>query len=152
MTSPDSETTRPFPPEPPPPARASDAEREETVRTLHDAVARGLLTLGEGDERVTAAYAARFRDDLPRLTADLPPGPSPAPVAPGWGAVLLLVWLQLRSSVTRESLRRTVHSPRRLAVAAVALVAVLSLAGVAAAESFEHHGHDGYELEQGDDD
>jgi uncharacterized protein DUF1707 len=152
MTSPDPGSTRPFPPEPPPPARASDAEREDTVRTLHDAVGRGLLTLGEGDERVAAAYAARFRDDLPRLTADLPPGPLPAPVAPGWRALLLLVWLQVRSSVTRESLRRAVQSPRRLALAAVALVAVLSLAGFATADSFEHHDHHGHELEQVDDD
>jgi len=150
MTSPDPETSRPFPQGPVPPARASDAEREETVRTLHDAVARGLLTLGEGDERVAAAYAARLRDDLPRLTADLPPGPSPAPVAPGWRALLLLAWLQLRSSVTRDSLRRTVQSPKRLAVAAVALVVVLTLAGFAAADSFEHHGHGGYELEHGE--
>ena len=31
------------------------------------------LTHEEGGERMTAAWAARFREDLPVLTADLPP-------------------------------------------------------------------------------
>src|SRR6478752_3051275 len=63
--------------------RASDADRVAVVRRLHDAVVRGLLTMEECDERVAAAYAARFVRDLPPLTADLPPAPSTAPVAPG---------------------------------------------------------------------
>src|SRR4051794_37120811 len=82
------------PQEPTPRARASDADREAVVRTLHDAVTRGLLTLQEGDERMAAAYAARFLDDLPSLTADLPPAAPSAPVAPGWRALVLLAWLQ----------------------------------------------------------
>ena len=45
----------------PPPLRASDAEPHgRRPHVLHDAVARGLLTLEECDERVAAAYAARF--------------------------------------------------------------------------------------------
>jgi hypothetical protein len=116
---------------------------------LHDAVARGLLTPEEGQERVTAAYSARFLQELPRLTADLPPAPSPAPVAPGWRALMLLAWLQLRSTLTRSSLRAAAGARRRLAVAAVALLAVLSLAGMAVADAFDdddrgqseyHHG------------
>jgi hypothetical protein len=148
MTSPDPGTTRPFPQDPPPPARASDAEREAVVTVLHDAVARGLLTLGEGDERVAAAYATRFRDDLPRLTADLPPGPPPAPAAPGWRALLLLAWLQLRDELMRPSFRRLAHSPRRLVLGVVALLVTLSLAGMAVADAVDHdHSeyHHGYE-------
>ena len=38
----------------PPPLRASDADRAETVRALQDAVARGLLTHDEGSERMSA--------------------------------------------------------------------------------------------------
>jgi hypothetical protein len=148
MTSPDPGTTRPFLQDPPPPARASDAEREAVVTVLHDAVARGLLTLAEGEERVAVAYATRFRDDLPRLTADLPPGSPPAPVAPGWRALLLLTWLQLRSELTRPSVRRLAHAPRRLVLGVIAVLVVLFLAGTAVAgavdhDPFEHH--HGYE-------
>ncbi|MGY1712659.1 DUF1707 domain-containing protein [Geodermatophilus sp. SYSU D00758] len=52
--------------------RASDAEREETVRQLQRGLTQGRLTVDEFDERVQAAYAARTRGDLARLTADLP--------------------------------------------------------------------------------
>ncbi len=148
MTSPDPGTTRRFPPDPPPPARASDAEREAVVMVLHDAVARGLLTLAEGEERVAAAYATRFRDDLARFTADLPPGPPRAPVAPGWRALLLLTWFQLRCELTRPSVRRLAHAPRRLVLGVVALLVVLSLAGMAVADAVDHQPmehHHGYE-------
>ena len=151
MTSPDSEPTRPFPQGTTPPARASDAEREAVIGVLHDAVARGLLTLEEGDERVAAAYATRFRDDLGRLTADLPPAPLPAPAAPGWRALFLLAWLQLRSELTRTSLRRFANSPRRLVLGAIALVVALSLVGMAVGEAVEHHDEDHYGYEWDDD-
>ena len=147
MTSPDPGTTRPFPQAPPPPARASDAERGAVVAVLHDAVARGLLTLEEGDERVAAALATRFRDDLGRLTADLPPGPPAVPAAPGWRALFVLAWLQLRSELARPSVRRLAHSPRRLALAAIALLVALSLVGTAVAEAVDHdppEHHHGY--------
>ena len=96
----ESLATDPFPPlqEPPPRMRASDADREAVVRILLDALARGLLTLDEGDERVAAAYAARYLDELPRLTADLPPAPATAPAAPGWRALASLIWLQVRTT------------------------------------------------------
>jgi hypothetical protein len=143
--SPESGTTDPSQPlqEPTPRVRASDADREAVVRTLHDAVARGLLSLEEGDERVTAAYAARCMDDLPRLTADLPPVPAAAPVAPGWRALALLAWLQLRTAAAGLSwrgARRAVRSRPRLAVAAVALLALLSVGAVMAGEGFDHGG------------
>ncbi len=145
MTSPDPETPRPasFPQEPTPPTRASDADREAVVGILHDAVGRGLLTPEEGQERVAAAYSARFLHELPRLTADLPPAPTPAPVAPGWRTLVLLVWLQVRDALSRSPLRGAARSPRRLAVAALALLAVLTLAGMAAADVFDRD-HDDY--------
>ena len=66
--------------------RASDAERSATVGVLQDAVARGLLSHDEGAQRMAIAFAARFRDELPQLTADLPPEipPTSAPTAVGW--------------------------------------------------------------------
>jgi Domain of unknown function (DUF1707) len=154
MTSPNSGTTGPSqPPQAPTPAaRASDADREAVVRTLHDAVARGMLSLEEGDERVAAAYATRFVDDLPRLTADLPPAPVPAPVAPGWRALAVLAFLQLRTALAGISWRAAVGSRRRLAVAAVVVLAVLSLAGMAAGELFDRGGDFGHEHEHYDND
>ncbi|MGW4056877.1 DUF1707 domain-containing protein [Amycolatopsis sp. NPDC004747] len=60
--------------------RASHADREAVVAQLHDAVEAGVLDLPEFDERVRAVYAARLRDELTRLVADLPkPAPEPAP-------------------------------------------------------------------------
>jgi hypothetical protein len=154
MTSPNSGTTDPSqPPQAPTPrARASDADREAVVRTLHDAVARGLLSLEEGDERVAAAYTARFVDDLPRLTADLPPAPVPAPVAPGWRALAVLAFLQLRTALGGISWRAAVGSRRRLAVAAVVVLAVLSLGGIAAGELSDHGSDFGHEAEHVDND
>jgi hypothetical protein len=61
--------------------RASHADREAVVARLHEAVEAGVLDLPEFDERVRAVYAARLRDELSRLVADLP-GPTPEPAAP----------------------------------------------------------------------
>ena len=66
--------------------RASDAEREAVVGRLRDAAGEGRLTVEELAERIDAAYAARTRDELDPLTADLPaagPGESPAAVGEG---------------------------------------------------------------------
>jgi hypothetical protein len=52
--------------------RASDAEREDTVQLLHQALGEGRLDLHETETRVTAAYAAVFRDELPAVLDDLP--------------------------------------------------------------------------------
>jgi hypothetical protein len=143
MTSPNSGPAAPS--QPPqgsaPRMRASDADRESVVRTLHDAVARGLLDLEEGDERIRAAYAARFLDDLPQLTWDLPPAPVPAPTAPGWRVLALLAWLQLRAALARFSWRdsaRSVRARPRLALALIAVLAVLSVAAVSGGDGFDH--------------
>ena len=52
--------------------RASDRERALVVERLTRALEHGRLTLTEYDERVAATYAAVRRDDLARITEDLP--------------------------------------------------------------------------------
>jgi DUF1707 SHOCT-like domain len=52
--------------------RSSDAEREEYATLVREAVGEGRLTLAEGDERLAAIYATRFRDELRPLITDLP--------------------------------------------------------------------------------
>ncbi|HWS38129.1 MAG TPA: DUF1707 domain-containing protein [Actinoplanes sp.] len=54
--------------------RTSDAEREEVAEILRAAMAEGRLDLTEGEERLAAAYAAKFGDELTVLTTDLPNG------------------------------------------------------------------------------
>lgn len=61
------------------PLRASTEEREATVRALSDAMAGGRLSSDEHSERVSAAYAARYRHELAGLTADLPAAEAPRP-------------------------------------------------------------------------
>lgn len=57
--------------------RASDAEREEVAARLRTAMSEGRLTLDEGEQRLSAVYATTYRDQLPELTADLPPADAP---------------------------------------------------------------------------
>jgi hypothetical protein len=52
--------------------RASDGERDQVVSLLQRDFADGRLTQAELEERVAAALAARTRDQLRALTADLP--------------------------------------------------------------------------------
>lgn len=54
--------------------RTSDTEREQIAEMLRAAMTEGRLTLEEGEERLAAAYAAKYRDELGPLTADLPDG------------------------------------------------------------------------------
>jgi Domain of unknown function (DUF1707) len=54
--------------------RTSDTEREQIAETLRAAMSEGRLTLEEGEERLATAYAAKYRDELGPLTADLPDG------------------------------------------------------------------------------
>lgn len=54
--------------------RASDAEREGAVEQLRDHFEAGRLDPEEFGERMEAALAARFVDELPPLLADLPSG------------------------------------------------------------------------------
>lgn len=71
---------------PEPQLRVSDVERETVATRLREAATEGRLSLDEADERQTLAYAARTRDDLAVLTADLP-APVRAPVQGGWGTL-----------------------------------------------------------------
>ncbi len=59
--------------------RTSDQEREQVAEILRAAAAEGRLTLEESDERLARVYAAKYRDELAPLTADLPSG--------GWEAL-----------------------------------------------------------------
>jgi Domain of unknown function (DUF1707) len=52
--------------------RASDGERDQVVALLQRHFAEGRLTQAELEERAGAAFAARTRDQLRALTADLP--------------------------------------------------------------------------------
>ncbi|WP_229073645.1 DUF1707 domain-containing protein [Actinoplanes sp. DH11] len=54
--------------------RTSDTEREHVAELLRAAMAEGRLDLTEGEQRLTHAYAAVYRDELAPLTADLPDG------------------------------------------------------------------------------
>lgn len=59
--------------------RASDADREETVKLLRLHHSEGRLTIDEFTERMERAYAAKTYGDLAALTADLPPSIPPIP-------------------------------------------------------------------------
>jgi hypothetical protein len=54
--------------------RASDGEREKFATIVREAVGEGRLDIAEGDARLAAIYAARFRDELGPFVADLPAG------------------------------------------------------------------------------
>ena len=56
----------------PPAIRASDAEREAVAARLRRAAGEGRLEPDELEERLGAAFAARTRDELVPLVADLP--------------------------------------------------------------------------------
>jgi len=69
--------------------RASDGERDQVVAQLQRHFADGRLTQAELGERVGAALAARTRDQLGALTADLPD----AEMRPARPAIALEPWL-----------------------------------------------------------
>jgi hypothetical protein len=75
--------------------RTSDKEREQIAEILRAAMTEGRLTLEEGEERLGIVYAAKFRDELAPLTADLP----------GHGRQALADTPQARTA-TRRGLRR----------------------------------------------
>ena len=76
-----------------PAVRASDAERERVITRLRNAAAEGRLTLEELSDRVEAAAGAVTRQDLERLTEDLPAQapvttpPEPADVPTGTSSI-----------------------------------------------------------------
>ena len=94
--------------------RCSDADRERTSARLRDAAAAGYLTMDETDERLTAAYAARYGHELDALVHDLPRARS----FHGWPAVLPKVWMLLITG----------RRHRRLLIAAMAVAAVTGVA------------------------
>jgi hypothetical protein len=55
-----------------PALRVSDADRNGTLRRLHNAVALGLIDIGEFEERSAQVSAARMHVDLEILVDDLP--------------------------------------------------------------------------------
>src|SRR6201992_399976 len=52
--------------------RVSNADRNGTLRRLHNAVALGLIDIGEFEERSSSVSGARTRSELDRLVGDLP--------------------------------------------------------------------------------
>jgi hypothetical protein len=62
--------------------RAGDADRAKVVELLGRHLGEGRLTVDEFDERVLQAHAAVYLDQLPPLSADLPPDPPPAAPRP----------------------------------------------------------------------
>jgi len=58
-------------------------DREAVVAVLRDAYVAGRLTLGEFDERTSAAYAGKTWGELRGLTADLPGAPEVGADLPG---------------------------------------------------------------------
>jgi len=52
--------------------RVSDADRNGTLRRLHNAVALGLIDIDEFEERSVAVSRARLHSDLDALVGDLP--------------------------------------------------------------------------------
>ena len=65
--------------------RAADTDRQRVADQLRAALDQGRLDLGEYDERLRDAYAAKTYADLDRLLADLP---DTAPVMPAAPAVI----------------------------------------------------------------
>lgn len=91
------------------PVRASDAEREDTVQRLHQALGEGRLDLAETDTRTASADAAVYRSQLITLVDDLPPrgregeAALGATEAPSWQMIwTALVW-RARDSLWDEA-------------------------------------------------
>ncbi len=129
--------TSTLPPAPPPRLRASDTEREETVARVHQALTEGRLDLAEVEERVAAAYAARHRDELPALLADLPASVSASATGdapPAWSGLWASTVWRARSSLLGPQVPPTAAQCRSaawLVVIAIVWMAVCALAGAA---------------------
>jgi hypothetical protein len=65
--------------EPKPNLRASDEDREAAVERLRVAAMEGRLDSDELEERLAAAYGARWCSQLEHLTLDVTPVPAPGP-------------------------------------------------------------------------
>ena len=65
--------------------RVSDADRNGTLRRLHNAVALGLIDIDEFEERSALVSQARLHSDLDALVFDLPgPGAIVTSATPPW--------------------------------------------------------------------
>ena len=100
--------------------RVSDAERAATVTRLQHALVEGRLDLAETDERVTAAFAARYDSDLQLLLADLPPQAPVPDEAPMWSALWAsAVWRAHTVVLGPEAAGHTLPTPQQCRSAAV---------------------------------
>jgi len=111
--------------------RASDADRDHVAQTVHEAMALGMLTISEAEERLTAVYAARFRYELGPITADLPIGqPRSAGTRPAGLLARLLQALGHLLAVTApmRAATRAVVSRHRVLAAVLVLLGVMSFA------------------------
>ncbi len=99
--------------------RASDAERTATVERLHGALGAGRLDLAETDDRVAAAYAARYRHELTPLLADLPTTEVTFGEAPSWAALWALAVWRMRMFVFADARGAARPTPPQLRTAAV---------------------------------
>ena len=103
-----------------PRVRVSDAERADTVARLQHALVEGRLDLAETDERVTAAFAARYGDDLQTLLTDLPPQVPTPDGAPSWAAIWAsVVWRARIVVLGAEAAGHTRPTPQQCRSAAV---------------------------------
>jgi hypothetical protein len=125
--------------------RASDADRQATVRHLQDALARGQLTFEEAGDRMSAAWSARYVADLAPLTADLPAAPE-APTAPGWTAVAQLALTQLRASIATafDGGPRSARTRVALAATLLGMLFLVVLLGATAHALFDGGGGPGF--------
>ena len=122
--------------------RASDAERHATIDVLQDAMTRGLLTPEEGDERMAAAFTARFRDELPALTADLPPAGTTTSVATAptsWRGLLTALVTLVRAEVAATVAAG--FRSRRFLVTALVAVGLLGGLALVVGHGFGDGGH-----------
>jgi len=108
--------------------RTSDAEREDTVARLHQALGEGRLDLAETDERSAAAYAAQYRDELPPLLADLPHSGAPrtGSDAPSWFELWVSAVWRARTTLLGDGDRPTAAQCRAAALL-VALAVVWTI-------------------------
>ncbi len=104
---------------PPGSMRISDAERAEVTNALCRHVADGRLDEAEFNDRAARATAAKTRDDLAPLLADLPPldGPPPEPAERrprrpmGWVFLGILAVLAVGWSMTAAASVLHPHVP-----------------------------------------
>ena len=111
------------------PLRASNAEREETVARLHQALGEGRLDLAETEDRVAAAYAVQYRDELPLLLADLPHSAAgrAGSDAPSWSELWVSAVWRARTTLLDEREHPTA-AQRRTAALLLALAVLWTIA------------------------